>query len=366
MSEILWELPDHTVGKHEVFAAYLKAWLPILGQGFGKAVVVDGFAGPGAYKGGEPGSPLLSWRVAGEHKAAGRLGQADLDFRFFDSDPNAAMHLQSLLAREQLYGGMSFSVKHAICADAMPDILSDCSATGTPLFVMLDPKGLKGVSMDLIGEILAVPRAEVLFSFMHQTAVRFGGTPEVHPYLVDLVGDDVPVGSSPEDYCDALECSFRSQGAGYVLKFGLWQGGRHVYTLVFGTRSLRGCQVMKDAMWSVAGDGSYLFNGLHRRQTSLLDQSSTDYFPGLVEDLVDKFGYDCWVLVEELDDFLKGDGTLFRLSHLRGKALKPLQDQGRLEVRGQPRVGAFPAGKDVSVKFLRNAPGKVAIQNTLF
>ncbi len=107
MAEVLWELPDHTVGKHDVIVAYLKAWLPILGQGFGKAVVVDGFAGPGEYKGGEPGSPLLSWRVAGEHKAAGRLGQADLDFRFVDSDPKAVAHLRSLLTREQLFDGMS-------------------------------------------------------------------------------------------------------------------------------------------------------------------------------------------------------------------------------------------------------------------
>ena len=353
MPEVLWELPDHTVGKHDVIVAYLKAWLPILGQGFGKAVVVDGFAGPGEYKGGEPGSPLLSWRVAGEHKAAGRLGKADLDFRFFDSDLKAVAHLRSLLTREQLFDGMSFSVEHAICADVMPDILSDCRSAGTPLFVMLDPKGLKGVSMDLIGDILAVPRAEVLFSFMHQTAVRLGRTPEVHPYLVDLVGDDVPVGSSPEDYCDTLERRFRSQGAAYVLKFDIWKGGRHVYTLFFGTQSPRGCEVMKDAMWRAAADGSYSFNGIHRNLAPLFDQDSTDYFPELVEDLVCKFGYDRWVTVEELDDFLRGDGTLFRVAHLRGKALKPLQVQGRLEVRGQSRVGTFPPRKGVAIKFLR-------------
>ena len=366
MPEVLWELPDHTVGKHEVLVAYLKAWLPILGQGFGKAVVVDGFAGPGEYKGGEPGSPLLSWRVAGDHKAAGRLGRADLDFRFIESDSKRATHLRSLLAGEQLYNGMSFSVETALCADVIPDILSHCRATGTPLLAMLDPSGLKGVSINLIGEILSVPHSEVLFSFMHQTAVRLGGTPEVHPYLVDLVGDDVLVGPSPEDYCDALECRFRSQGAAYVLKFGIWKGGRYVYTLFFGTKSPRGCEVMKDAMWSAAGDGSYRFNGVHRNLTPLFDQGSTDYFPELVEDLVYKFGYDRWVPVEVLDDFLKGDETLFRAEHLRGKALKPLQDQGRLEVRGQPRAGAFPIGRDVSVKFLRDGPRKVAIQNTLF
>ena len=166
--------------------------------------------------------------------------------------------------------------------------------------------------------------------------------------MVDLVGDDVPVGSSPEDYCDALELRFRSQGAAYVLKFDIWEGGRYVYTLFFGTKNALGCEKMKDAMWSAAGDGSYRFNGVHRNLSPLFDQDSTDYFPELVDDLVCKFGYDRWVTVEELADFLRGDGTLFRVAHLRGKALKPLQVQGRLEVRGQSRVGTFPPRKGVA------------------
>ena len=272
-SEVLWDLPDHTVGKHEVLVAYLKAWIPILGQGFGRAVVVDGFAGPGEYRGGELGSPLLSWRVAGEHRRAGRLEHVALDFHFFDADASAVAHLRPLLVGEHQHHGMTFSVQHAVCADVLPAILDDCRANGNPVFVMLDPKGLKGVSMDLISEILSVPSSEVLFSFMHETAVRFSTTPQVDPYLRDLVGADVQPGSSPVDYCDALEDRFRSQGAEYVLRFGLWQGGRHVYTLFFGTGSLRGCEVMKDAMWNVAEDGSYRFNGLYRHQQLLLDQS---------------------------------------------------------------------------------------------
>ena len=341
------------MGKHEVLVAYLKAWIPILGQGFGRAVVVDGFAGPGEYQGGEPGSPLLSWRVAGGHREAGRLGNVELDFRFFDADASAVAHLRPLLDRERKYDGMSFSVEYAICSDALPAILDDCRATGTPVFVMLDPKGLKGVSMDLISEILSVPRGEVLFSFMHETAVRFGVTPQVDPHLRSLVGDFVPRSSSSEDYCDALEQRFRAHGADYVLRFGLWQGGRHVYTLFFGTKSVRGCEVMKDAMWNVAGDGRYRFNGLHRHQQLLLDQSFAGNFTRLEQDIADEFGYDRWVSIDELEDFMKGDGTLFRIAHLRNKLLKPLQSQRRLEVRNQIRRGRFPAGEGISVQFLR-------------
>ena len=274
-------MPNHTVGKHDVLVSYLKAWIPILGQGFGRAVVVDGFAGPGEYRGGEFGSPILAWRVAGEHRRGGRLGQVSLDFHFFDSDSGSVSHLRSLMNDERRYDGMTYSVQRAVCADVLPSILDRCRSSGTPVFVMLDPFGLKGVSMDLIGEVLSVPHGEVLFSFMHETAVRFGGTPQVYLHLLDLVGDSVPRGSSPQDYCDALEARFRACGANYVLQFALWNGGRHVYTLFFGTRHLLGCEVMKNAMWGVSPDGSYSFRGLQRYSDLMM---SLDRSPRLISE----------------------------------------------------------------------------------
>ena len=82
---------------------------------------------------------------------------------------------------------------------------------------------------------------------------------------------------------------------------------------------------MKDAMWSVAKDGSYRFDGVRRHQPLLLSEDAFG-FDELVADLVDAFGRNEWIPVEKLDEFMAGDGTLFRKSHLRSKVLKPLQD----------------------------------------
>lgn len=67
--ETLWERDEHTEGKHLVLEHYLKAWFPILGMGRmnRRILFVDGFAGPGKYKGGEPGSPLVAMRVLADH-----------------------------------------------------------------------------------------------------------------------------------------------------------------------------------------------------------------------------------------------------------------------------------------------------------
>lgn len=66
---ILWNQDSHTAAKHRVLRAYLDGWIPVLAHqalrsrayavGAPRLLLVDGFAGPGRYATGEPGSPLL-------------------------------------------------------------------------------------------------------------------------------------------------------------------------------------------------------------------------------------------------------------------------------------------------------------------
>ena len=62
-----WELDDHTRGKHLVLKSYMDAWLPIILKTYGRALFVDGFAGPGEYTGGEPGSPAIALKALADH-----------------------------------------------------------------------------------------------------------------------------------------------------------------------------------------------------------------------------------------------------------------------------------------------------------
>src|SRR3954447_17728649 len=58
----VWPLEEHTRAKHELLTRYLSRWVPIFQHGYGRTadlVFIDGFAGPGVYEGGEPGSPVL-------------------------------------------------------------------------------------------------------------------------------------------------------------------------------------------------------------------------------------------------------------------------------------------------------------------
>ena len=61
-----WEIKPHTIAKHALLKAYLNAWFPILGTSEQRVIFLDGFAGPGVYKDGQPGSPI----IAIDHTAA--------------------------------------------------------------------------------------------------------------------------------------------------------------------------------------------------------------------------------------------------------------------------------------------------------
>ena len=64
MGDGVWKISPHTEAKHVLLKAYLDQWFPILAQSrprsLERLIYIDGFAGPGKYKDGEPGSPVVA------------------------------------------------------------------------------------------------------------------------------------------------------------------------------------------------------------------------------------------------------------------------------------------------------------------
>src|SRR5437870_2572751 len=67
----IWNAEPHTIAKHGILRSYLEAWAAILAQScYTKSqelLFVDGFAGPGEYTGGEPGSPIVALQAVADH-----------------------------------------------------------------------------------------------------------------------------------------------------------------------------------------------------------------------------------------------------------------------------------------------------------
>jgi len=221
-----------------------------------------------------------------------------------------------------------------------------------PSFVMIDPFGVSGTPMKTVGRILANPRSEVYISFMYRDINRFLDHPNFEPHINALFGcTDWKQANGIIDptekrvfLYDLYKKQLRSQGASYVLHFELYEGNSLVYAIFFGTQHLEGCDKMKQAIWKVAPFGNYRFQSGQREQltfgTDIVD------FGLLRTTLLDEFGFDNWIKIESLEDFVKSDRTQFHSSHLRTSTLKPMESKGQLEVRegSRKRLGTYPKG----------------------
>ena len=88
--DVIWPIPPHTQAKHEILRHYLGAWFPILATTQRRLLYIDGFAGPGEYKGGEDGSPIIALKIAKDHKLSSKLQRPGMELVFFFIEVNEA------------------------------------------------------------------------------------------------------------------------------------------------------------------------------------------------------------------------------------------------------------------------------------
>jgi three-Cys-motif partner protein len=166
---VLWPRDPHTGAKHDLLRHYLSAWLPVLLQTFGRATYAEGFAGPGIYLGGEPGSPVIALDVVDSHR---RLfhGRQQLDLLFVEEDERRHERLISEINNAvSRMGGLPPGVvirppRRGDCAQALPALLDDANAWGVPMFIALDSFGGPDVPHSLLRRIAGNKAGEVLVS----------------------------------------------------------------------------------------------------------------------------------------------------------------------------------------------------------
>lgn len=193
-----------------------------------------------------------------------------------------------------------------------------------------------------------------MISFMDEPIRRFHQEPGYEAHLDALFGTDewkqcldmAESDAKKKFLHDLFSRQLKTHGARYVVPFELWRGRRHIYTLYFVSGSLKGCDLMKASIWKVDPTGNFTFRGYVAGQ-SMLFQPSTE---PLADQLRDEFGDD-WMPVEQIEDFVMGDRTMFHKGHLRQKTLRRLESEHRIDVT-RPRGGrGFPSGRGIKVRF---------------
>jgi three-Cys-motif partner protein len=366
---ILWQLDDHTRAKHRVLKAYLDAWIPVMGQqamkvrSFGerkpRLLLVDGFAGPGRYRDGEPGSPLIMLNALAGHKALPKLMAVQFTYLFIEKDRRRVARLRDEVDCLTLPRNAQVRIEHGAFEMTFRRILDEAPGADqrlAPTFAFIDPFGYAQASMSLAGRILDFPRSEALFFLPLTHIARFVGEPGQEPALTSLFDTDewrdaIPLpGDKRHSFLLSLfEAQLARQGqVAHVQSFALRTRDGNDYRLVFATGHERGLELMKRAMWSVDPERGTQYAALTHSGQTVLFQPSVDTKPLLTE-LRSSFGRQ-WFTVADAERITRR--TLFLVEgHLKKLTLRPAAESGELEVERPPGRRADAFTSDVRLRF---------------
>jgi three-Cys-motif partner protein len=360
-SDTIWEMDAHTLGKHLVLREYLNAWIPVLGRWNGRILFVDGFSGPGQYSTGEDGSPIIAINAFTEHSHAARFS-GEIHFMFIEIDEKRADHLEKLVPKKfpTLPRQCSYQVFNASFDETLRAVLDKMEEDKTrlaPSFFMIDPFGIKNNPMEVIKGIFNHPKCEVFITFMYEFINRFISRPEFEKNLDELYGCpdwrkalSIPDSEKRKHFLyDLYKMQLKANGAKYVVKFELHKGGRHVYTIFFGTQHPKGIEIMKRSIWKIVPGGNYVFRGTEDPQLELT--VDTPDYSKLLSQLHKRFGKEKPTAIEEIESFLNSDETEFHSGQLKKALLDPLERSGNLTVVRSPRKKTFTFPPGTVLKF---------------
>ncbi|HEY4329077.1 MAG TPA: three-Cys-motif partner protein TcmP [Phycisphaerae bacterium] len=370
----IWPAEPHTLAKHAILKSYLDRWMPILtrqgakilGKFSPEILYVDGFAGPGRYKDGEDGSPVLALQAARSHSANFPV---PIRFMFIElEDARYECLHQCIRSQKQLMGDKNVRVEDPIkgdCNSVLSGKLDECRAKGSqfgPALIFLDQFGYSAVPMELIAKIMQFPWCEVFSYLEYKHLNRFITDSTKHAGIDAAFGAPewreaiaLPAGKRDQLLLAKYKSAMKTRGnAKFVSHFSMHdEKGQLIYWLFFATNNLRGLEEMKKAMWSVDKTGTFRFSDA--TDSSQISLFISDKFDNqwLSEELHRKFNGKT-LTCAEIKEFVLVDTPCVNYKD----ALGALWKAGRL--RSQIKSGAAPAFDDsLSVEFIEPAQSKL-------
>lgn len=343
--EITWDIEPHTRAKHEILRRYLGAWFPILGSYNSRIVYIDGFCGPGRYKGGEDGSPIIALKEAQKQP---KLNDKNVVFLFVDERADRIDHLNSELEKfpTPIPSKFNIQAESGQFDGVLRKLLDELDAKDlrlAPTFAFIDPFGFKGLPFDLVRRLLANDKTEVFVNVMVDAINRFLAHPDdkTRQHIVELFGTDevLQIAQKPCNRVAELRLLYQkqlSQCARFVRYFEMKDCyGKTIYYLFFASNNQLGHAKMKEAFWKVDRASGFCFSDATNPDQLVLFE--VDETPKLATDLAKKFAREK-TNVGRVQRYVE-DETSFLATHMK-KALKKLEDEGGITVSEYKRDGS--------------------------
>lgn len=359
----IWPMEPHTEAKLAILRKYLDAWFPIITSRSGRALYIDGFAGPGEYVGGKDGSPIVAIKAAVEHKTK---ISSEIVYLFIEADKSRYEYLNDKLKSLHLPSNIKchcFNGRFADVIDELFTYLDDQKSKIAPSFVFIDPFGFTGIPFHLIKRIMENDKCEVMITFMYEEINRFIGEKKLWGSLNETFGtdkwQDVVQIKDSQERLRMLHGIYQSQleheaGIKHVSSFKMInKSNKTDYFLFFGTNNILGLKKMKEAMWKVDEAGLFQFSDAtyNPLQTTLF--SLRPDYSQLKKIIISNFK-DKSVSVEELENYIITQ-TPFRETHYKRQILAEMEKSDPPELiakcpHRKRKKGTFPA--DCIVEFI--------------
>jgi len=351
IKETIWKMEPHTAAKHEILRRYLGAWFPILGR-YNDVLYIDGFAGPGRYKNGEDGSPILVLKIALKYQ---NLKNTTMFFRFTENDKNRFEHLQQELSKfSGIPSNFDVGAEHKPFDIFLTQYLDKLEKSGVQhpaTFAFIDPFGFKGIPFDLVARLLEKPKTEVFINLMAEHINRFIDHPDekIPEHIVKVFGtkEIQQIPKKATNRFNEIRLLYQKQLKKHAqfVRFFEMQGKHHnvIYYLFFATKDSLGHEKMKEAFWSVDSESGFKFSDATNPNQYLLFQH--DETPKLAQIILNHFKSQK-ATVDKVSQFVL-DETIYLKTHLK-QALKLLEKDAKIQVYStkqdgkKRRKGSFP------------------------
>jgi three-Cys-motif partner protein len=306
----VWEADPHTLIKHAILRQYLHRWLPILTRQAKKLGVqsreilfIDGFAGPGEYTGGEPGSPVIALNAAIDHAVQ---FPSPVRMLFIEHRKDRFERLQQVIAPLLQKASSSQNIRAVEprlgdCDTVLNEMLTNFEKRQIkfgPALAFLDQFGYGAVSMDLIRRILSFPQCEVFTYLDYKDMNRWITDPNKAAAFTRAFGGeewrqcvDLPEKERRDMLLALYKGALKDRaGTKYVVSFLMYdKNDVPLYWLIFCTNNIRGIEEMKKAMWKVDKTGEFRFSDRDDpSQLALLSKAFDDAW--LADELIEQLG----------------------------------------------------------------------------
>jgi three-Cys-motif partner protein len=318
--DTVWDIEPHTHAKHQILERYLKAWFPILSTYHERVLYLDGFSGPGRYKNGEPGSPIIALDVASGHQ---KQFKGELVFIFVDERKDRVDNLKKEIATLKLPNNFKVHSEEGQFSFVVTNILDEIEKANhslAPTFAFIDPFGFSGVPFSLLSRLLKHRRSEALITFMVDSINRFLEAPneDIQKHIIEFFGTEEVLevaeksGDRVRNLLDFYLEKLRPLGQ-FIRLFEMKNhNGRTIYYLVFVTNNSLGHLRMKEAMWKVDKEGDFRYSDSTNKDQAVLFH--TDHASKLFTIMYNQFSKKK-ITVDLLKKYIR-DNTTYIDTHL--------------------------------------------------